>query len=70
MSGSGTISAAFGLLLGLIGVPLIGTAAASGVAMYFVCAIVTHLRVRDYSIGPAVALLLLAVATLVLGLVS
>ena len=33
-------------------------------------AIITHLRVRDYSIGPAAAFLLLAVAALVLGLVS
>ena len=70
MLGTLNAAAAFGLLLGLIGVPLIGTAAAIGVVMYFVGAIVTHLRVRDYSIGPAVAFLFLAVATLVLGLVS
>ena len=67
----GTLNAAaFGLLLGLIGVPLIGTAAAIGVVTYFVGAIVIHLRVRDYSIGPAVAFLLLAVAALVLGMIS
>jgi SAM-dependent methyltransferase len=42
----------------------------AGVPMYFVGAIVTHLRVRDYSIGPASAFLLLAVAALVLGLAS
>ena len=63
-------AAAFGLLLGLLGWPLIGTAAAGGLVLYFVGAIVAHLRVRDYSIGPAVAFLLLATATLVLGLVS
>jgi hypothetical protein len=63
-------AAALGLLLGLIGMPLIGTAAAIGLILYFVGAIITHLRVRDYSIGPAVTFLLLAVAALVLGLAS
>jgi hypothetical protein len=68
----GTLKAAgaLGLLVGLIGVPLIGTAAAVGLILFFVGAIITHLRVRDYSIGPAAAFLLLAVAALVLGLVS
>lgn len=63
-------AAAIGLLLGLVGVPLVGTAAAIGLVLYFVGAIVTHLRARDYSIGPAATFLLLAVAALVLGLVS
>ena len=63
-------AAAIGLLLGLVGVPLVGTAAAIGLVLYFVGAIITHLRARDYSIGPAAAFLLLAVAALVLGLVS
>src|ERR687898_383458 len=63
-------AAAIGLLLGLVGVPLIGTAAAIGLILYFVGAIFTHLRARDYSIGPAAAFLLLAVAALVLGLGS
>jgi hypothetical protein len=69
----GTLKAAgaLGLLLGFIGVPLIGTAAAVGLVLFFVCAITSHLRVRDYySIGPAVTFLLLAVAALVLGLAS
>ena len=70
MLGTLNAAAALGLLLGLIGVPLIGTAAAIGLILYFVGAIITHLRVRDYSIGPAAAFLLLAVAALVLGLVS
>ena len=61
---------ALGLLVGLIGVPLIGTAAAVGLVLFFVGAIITHLRVRDYSIGPAAAFLLLAVAALVLGVAS
>ncbi len=68
--GSLNAAAALGLLIGLIGVPLIGTAAAIGLVLYFVGAIVTHLRARDYSIGPAAAFLLLAVAALVLALVS
>ena len=56
-----------GLLVG-IGVPLIGTAAAVGLILFFVAAIITHLRARDYSFGLAVVFLLLAVAALVLGL--
>jgi hypothetical protein len=61
---------ALGLLLGLIGVPLVGTAAAIGLVLFFVGAIIAHLRARDYSIGPAAAYLLLAVAALVLDLAS
>ena len=70
MLGTLNAAAALGLLVGLISVPLIGTAAAIGLILFFVGAIITHLRVRDYSIGPAAAFLLLAVAALVLGLVS
>lgn len=58
---------ALGLLVG-IGVPLLGTAAAVGLILFFVGAIITHLRARDYSFGLAVVFLLLAVAALVLGL--
>ena len=63
---------AVGLLLGLIGVPLIGTAAAIGLILFFMGAIITHLRARDYSqqFGLAIGFLLLAVATLVLSLAS
>jgi hypothetical protein len=59
---------AVGLLLGLIGVPLIGTAAAIGLVLFFVCAIHTHLLARDYSpqFGLAIGFLLLNVAALVL----
>ena len=61
---------AVGLLLGLIGVPLIGIAAAIGLILFFVCAIYTHLRASDYSpqFGLAIGFLLLAVATLGLAL--
>jgi hypothetical protein len=63
---------AVGLLLGLIGVPLIGTAAAIGLILFFVCALYTHVRAGDYSpqFGLAIGFLLLAVATLVAGLAS
>ncbi len=63
---------AVGLLLGLIGVPLIGTAAAIGLILFFVCAIHTYLLARGYSpqFGLAIGFLLLAVATLVLDLAS
>jgi hypothetical protein len=60
---------AIGLLIG-IGVPLIGTAAAIGLVLFFVGAIITHLRARDYSFGLAVVFLLLAVAALVLRLAT
>ena len=70
--------------LGSIGVPLIGTttagisttaaaigiAAAVGVILFFVGAVITHLRARDYSLAPATVFLLLAVTTLFLGLAS
>ena len=63
---------ALGLLLGLIGVPQIGTAAAIGLVLFFVCAIHTHLLARDNSptLGLAIGFLLLAVAALELGLAT
>ena len=63
---------AVGLLLGVIGVPLIGTAAAVGLILFFVCALYTHLRAGDYSpqFGLAIGFLLLAVAALVLDLAT
>ena len=60
---------ALGLLVG-IGVPGIGTVAAFGLILFFVGAIITHLRGRDYSLGPAIVFLLLAVAALALRLAS
>lgn len=59
-----------GLLLGLLGVPLIGVAAAIGLILFFVGAIITHLRARDYSLGFPFTYLLLAVAALVLALAT
>jgi len=60
---------AVGLLVG-IGVPLIGVAAAIGLVLFFIAAITTHLRARDYSFGLAVVFLLLAGTALVLRLAS
>jgi hypothetical protein len=60
---------ALGLLVG-IGVPQIGIAAATGLILFFVGAIITHLRGRDYSLGPAIVFLLLAVTALGLRLAS
>jgi hypothetical protein len=63
---------AVGLLLGLIGVPVIGAAAAIGLILFFVCALYTHIRASDYSpqFGLANAFLALAVASLALGLAA
>lgn len=62
------VAGAAGLLLGILGVPLVGTAAAIGLVLYFVCAVYTHLRVSDHSFqfGLANGFLALAVATLAL----
>jgi SNF family Na+-dependent transporter len=56
-------SGAVGLLAGFA-VPAFGTAAASGLVVYFICAVTAHLRVRDRQIGGAVFFLLLAAAAL------
>ena len=60
---------AIGLLLGLVGVPLVGEAAAAGLILFFVCAIYTHVRAHDYSpqFGLAIGFFALATATLALG---
>ena len=69
----GTLKAAgaLGLLIGIgVPVPSIGTAAAVGLVVYFVGAAIVHLRAGDYSVSGQHVFLLLAVATLVLDLVS
>ncbi|WP_227979897.1 DoxX family protein [Nocardia spumae] len=42
------LAGAAGLVLGMAGVPYVGTAAAIGLVLYFVCAAYTHVRVADY----------------------
>lgn len=59
---------AAGLLLGLLGVPLIGTAAAAGLVLFFVGAVLTHLRARNYALWFPGAFLALAAGAFVLSL--
>lgn len=56
---------ALGLLVGFR-VPVIAMAAAAGLVLFFGAAIVTHVRVRDYSFGLQYPFFLLAIATLAL----
>ena len=51
-------------LLGGLAVPALGTTAAIGLVLYFMCAVTAHLRVRDHRIGGALFFLLLAAAAL------
>lgn len=60
-------SGAAGLLAGFA-VPALGTAAAIGLILYFICAVSAHLRVGDRGIAPAVFFLLLAASALVTNL--
>jgi len=65
----GTLLAAgaIGLLIGFA-VPALGTAAAIGLVLYFICAISAHIRARDHGFGGAVFFLLLAACALVANL--
>ncbi|MEU8525517.1 MULTISPECIES: DoxX family protein [Streptomyces] len=63
------IAGALGLLAGLA-VPALGGAAAIGVALYFIGALITHLRKKDYEVAPVVVLTLLALVALTLRLLS
>jgi hypothetical protein len=45
-------------------VPALGTAAAIGLVLYFICAVTAHVQVRDRQIGGAVFFLLVAAAAL------
>ena len=63
-------AAATGLLLGIKWAPL-GIAAAAGMTLYFVGAIVAHVRVNDLKgLGPALQMLALAIAALVTRVMS
>ena len=61
------VSGAVGLLMGFA-VPVLGTAAAIGLVLYFICAVRAHIRVRDHEIAGAVSFLVLAVAALTVDL--
>jgi DoxX-like family len=68
--GSLKAAGAAGLLVG-VGVPLIGVAAAVGLVLFFVGAIVTAIRAQWYTHIPQPAIfLMLAAGSLVLGLAS
>jgi DoxX-like family len=56
-----------GLLIGFA-VPALGTAAAIGLVVYFICALGAHIRVHDPQVAGAVSFLVLAVAALIAGL--
>lgn len=56
---------AIGLVAGLWMTPL-GVAAAIGVTLYFIGAVVAHVRVKDYELAPAAVLTLVAAAALAL----
>lgn len=57
-------SGAVGLVVGTAVRP-IGVAAATGLLLYFVCAVSAHLRVHDKQVGGALFFLLIATAALV-----
>ncbi|MFJ7774698.1 DoxX family protein [Streptomyces yangpuensis] len=56
---------AMGLIAGFWIAPL-GVAAAAGVTFYFIGAVISHLRVKDYELAPAAVLTVLAAAALTL----
>ncbi|MDA3626486.1 DoxX family protein [Saccharopolyspora sp. WRP15-2] len=62
---------ALGLLIGLLGIRFIGIAAAVGLVLFYIGAIIAHVRTRQYRtiVGPGL-FLAFAVATLVLDLAS
>jgi hypothetical protein len=60
------VAGAAGLLLGLLGIPYIGTAAAIGLVLFFLGAIGFHLRAREHHhIITTVGYLVLATAALI-----
>jgi DoxX-like family len=52
------------------GLPLVGTLAGIGLILYFIGAILTHVRARDNAFGLPTAFLLIVVVWFVLDLVS
>ncbi|MEQ0558766.1 DoxX family protein [Amycolatopsis sp. NEAU-NG30] len=65
MLGTLKLAGAAGLLLGLLGVPVIGVAAAIGLILFYLGAIAAHVRARKFATGAAPLVFLgLAVATI------
>lgn len=63
------IAGAAGLLIGLAWWP-IGVAAAVGLAIYFIAALVAHLRINDRGYRPAAGFLVVSLVVLILRLVT
>lgn len=63
------IAGGVGLLVGLA-VPAIGIAAAIGLILYFVGAVITHVKASDKELAPPAMFALLGVAALVLRIVT
>lgn len=64
---------AIGLLLGVLGVPFVGIAAAIGLVLFWVCALYTHILAGDWSANAALAggfFLSLAVACVTLSVIT
>ena len=62
---------AAGLLLGLLGVPVLGVAAAAGLVVFFMGAVLAHVRARVFSsIAVPATFLALALASLALALTN
>ena len=67
MLGTLKLAGAVGLLVGLVGLPAIGIAAATGLVLFFIGALIAHLRARVlYNIAFPGAYLLLSAASLAL----
>jgi len=65
--GAAKLAGAVGLVVGLLGLPALGIAAAAGLVLFFVGAVVTHLRARVlYNIAFPGAYLCLSAASLAL----
>ncbi|MFD4373402.1 DoxX family protein [Streptomyces sp. NPDC058486] len=67
--GAAKAAGALGLLAGLA-VPALGAAAALGLVLYFIGALITHLRAKDYELAPVLVLTVLPAAALVLRIAS
>jgi len=55
---------ALGIIVGLLGVPVLGAMAAGGLTAFFIGAVVTHLRAHNYLLHFPIAYLLLSLFSL------
>jgi hypothetical protein len=67
MLGTLKLAGAIGLIVGLVGLPAIGIAAATGLVLFFIGAVIAHLRASVlYNIAAPGAFLVLSAASLTL----